>query len=509
MLDGWTIAGSQGSRTTRRLSISALMSRSLSSTMRGYRGPMSEETLNFLRRFRDLIDLLHQDLPSDEGSGETLVDVLQAHLGTDPRQLAIVTEQVVAHRLVDADLAMESIATADPDARLVGIGGGNERHHMQFGDILQHARRLPVGQVDYTQMDTGPQTEDVRQVVTSGVWLFRREGVPVAVRVTGRAPQYGRQDGAFEVMAAERPTSDAVVTALRTHLDTHSVVRGQIVTFSNDPFGHGFAGLTFVKRPTLQREDVVLPEGVLDRVAGHVVGIGERREQLRRHRQHLKRGVLLYGPPGTGKTHTVRYLLSATPGTTAVLLAGMSLSAIGVATRLARANQPAIVVLEDVDLVAEDRSFSNGPQPLLFEVLDALDGLDADADVAFLLTTNRVDDLERALAQRPGRVDLAAEVPLPDAAARRALMRLYGGAMFSDEALDAAADRSAGTTASFAKELVRRAVLGAAEAEAEPADEHLDAALSALLGDSESLTRSLLGVARSQEGPGGPEATTR
>ena len=43
-----------------------------------------------------------------------------------------------------------------------------------------------------------------------------------------------------------------------------------------------------------------------------------------------------------------------------------------------------------------------------------MDGLDADADVTFLLTTNRVDAMEHALAQRPGRVDLAIEVPLPD-----------------------------------------------------------------------------------------------
>jgi ATP-dependent 26S proteasome regulatory subunit len=34
------------------------------------------------------------------------------------------------------------------------------------------------------------------------------------------------------------------------------------------------------------------------------------------------------------------------------------------------------------------------------------------ADVTFLLTTNRADLLEPALAERPGRVDLAAGLPL-------------------------------------------------------------------------------------------------
>ena len=149
-----------------------------------------------------------------------------------------------------------------------------------------------------------------------------------------------------------------------------------------------------------------------------------------------------------------------------------------------------------------------GTSPLLFEVLDALDGLDADADVVFLLTTNRVEDLEVALAQRPGRVDLAAEIPLPDLEGRLALLRLYGGHLFGAEALSAAAARSEGTTASFTKELVRRAVLAAAVEDEPPGDDHLGIALDELLSDSERLTRSLLGVGAGEltGGPDGPEA---
>jgi ATP-dependent 26S proteasome regulatory subunit len=250
-------------------------------------------------------------------------------------------------------------------------------------------------------------------------------------------------------------------------------------------------------------DEVVLPDGLLDRIREHVIGIAKHREVLTAHGQHLKRGVLLFGPPGTGKTHTMRYLLSQSQDTTVVLLSGGSLGLIHEAAKIARAHQPALVVLEDCDLIAEDRSFGPLPKPLLFEVLDALDGIDADADVAFLLTTNRVENLERALSQRPGRVDLAAEIPLPDESGRRTLIRLYAGDLFSEEAVEAAARRSEGTTASLAKELVRRAVLHAAAADTEPADEHLTTALDELLSDTETLTRSLLGVGWSApDGPG-------
>lgn len=184
------------------------------------------------------------------------------------------------------------------------------------------------------------------------------------------------------------------------------------------------------------------------------------------------------------------------PGHTVVVLTGMGLRFVSTAAAIARALQPAIVVLEDVDLIAEDRSMGQGANPLLFEILDAMDGLDADADVTFLLTTNRVETLERALVQRPGRVDLAVEIPLPDAAGRLQLLRLYAGDVaYSPEALVAAAQRTEGVTASFTKELMRRAVLEAAVAGAEPGDDHLRAALDGLLGDREATTRALLGHA--------------
>ncbi len=72
-----------------------------------------------------------------------------------------------------------------------------------------------------------------------------------------------------------------------------------------------------------------------------------------------------------------------------------------------------------------DRGFGPGPQQVLFELLDTMDGAAADADLLSLLTTNRVDLLGPALASRPGRVDVAVEIGLPDDDARRRLFALY------------------------------------------------------------------------------------
>src|SRR6201985_2475643 len=93
--------------------------------------------------------------------------------------------------------------------------------------------------------------------------------------------------------------------------------------------------------------------------------------------QRLEPGLLLYGPPGTGKTHTMRYLVAQMNAYTRFVLTGRALHVIGSVAALARDLHPAVIVLEDVDLVAEHRGFGVGgvgSSPVLFDLLDAMDG---------------------------------------------------------------------------------------------------------------------------------------
>ncbi|WP_082485088.1 AAA family ATPase [Rathayibacter sp. Leaf296] len=430
-----------------------------------------------------------------------LGDAVSEHLGVDATTLSVTTEEVLPHRLVDADLALDVLSGAD--SSVLGVGGGEQRGHSSIGEMLANPyNRFAPGPVTYATRATGPDSD--RRVIAFGVRLLRFEGVPVAVLQRDAMPQVGRESATLEILAADEEIVPAFVRRLHALMIEHSVLRGQVLSFAGTEFGR-HAGAVFLPRPAVAASEVVLEEGVLDSVVDHVVGIGEHRAELLEAGQHLKRGLLLYGPPGTGKTLTVRHLLSRTPGTTAIVLTGSSIRFIGAAAEIARTFPPALVVLEDIDLVAMERSHS--PQPLLFEVLDALDGLDGDADVAFVMTTNRVQVLERALAARPGRVDLGVEIPLPGLEARRRLFRRYAEALpFSGAALDAAAERAEGTTGSFAKELMRRSVLAAALRGSAPGDGDLAAALEVLLSSAESLTRLLLGSPGERRDPEGDDA---
>jgi ATP-dependent 26S proteasome regulatory subunit len=108
--------------------------------------------------------------------------------------------------------------------------------------------------------------------------------------------------------------------------------------------------------------------------------------------------------------------------------------------------------------------------------------------------------LESALAARPGRVDRAVALELPDAGARRQLFDLYRGDLAVDESrLDALIERTDGVTASFLKELLRRAALIAADdggTQLTVSADQLDAALDELMDTRNAMTRVLLGAER-------------
>ena len=254
-----------------------------------------------------------------------------------------------------------------------------------------------------------------------------------------------------------------------------------------------------MSQPYVERSGIILPEGLLERIERQTIRFSEVSDKLLAVGRHLKRGILLHGPPGTGKTLSAMYVASSIENRTVLLLTGRGQGSIEQSCSLARALQPSIVILEDVDLVAEERTRPGAActAPLLFELLNQMDGLNDDADVLFLLTTNRPDILEPALSARPGRIDQAIEVPLPDSVCRVRLIELYArGLTLEDVDLDVLARRTEGASAAFIRELMRRAALFSADEGMDRIySRHLDEAIHELVVEGGALTQSLLGFA--------------
>jgi DNA polymerase III delta prime subunit len=453
-----------------------------------------EAAREFAAAFRRFLDWIH----SSEGAEGNEVSVLvRDYLGGDGGQQSVVTRELAPFEHVNLQTALDAwSARAGRTVEVRGIAlpphyGGLSLQQLVAGEGLPPLRL------------TAPALTDLPNGPGSALGCLRLALLLVADQhgryvVMIQAPNEHHEALEIEVAGLPVDLAQRLLAELDQLRAELNVYRGHLLDVSLGPMG-GVA-LTFAGPPGLGRDDVVLPPAVLARVERHALGVASHRAALLAARQHLKRGLLLYGPPGTGKTHTMRYLLGQMNDYTRLVLTGRSLVAVGAVTDLARALQPAVVVLEDVDLVAEERSLGPASSPVLFDLLDAMDGAAPDADLLFLLTTNRADLLEPALAARPGRVDVAVEIALPDAPARERLLRLYGQGVplaLTEDDVSLAVERTEGTTASFLKELIRRSVLESLHDD--PAltavtGAQLARALDDLLDAAQAVTRTLHGV---------------
>lgn len=436
---------------------------------------------------------------------------LAEHFGVAPNVLPIVSESLPPHDHPNLQVALdEAVSRSGVTATLLGVSSehGRTMSVLSLDALVAPARAglmgtavLDVGPVSYVNLPSG-QDETIA-CVELGLYLIADGDERLAVLVRLSQPRgFGGGGITLEVMAREREAAEGFLADLRLRMRRRNVYRGQIVSLSRTP--HGALEVTFHHVPDIDRDRIVLPAGVLERIERQTIRFAALSQRLAAAGLHLKRGLLLWGPPGTGKTLTATYLARQMPDRTVLLLTGQTLGLIETSCRMARLLQPSTVILEDVDLVAEERTRqSTGTNAVLFELLNQMDGLGDDADVLFILTTNRPELLEPALASRPGRVDEAIEVPLPDADCRSRLIDLYArGTTLELADRSRVLERTEGVSAAFIKELLRKAALFAADASTEDpltvTEEHLDQALFDLVVEGGHLTKALLGVAPSE-----------
>ncbi|HEY6969064.1 MAG TPA: ATP-binding protein [Candidatus Angelobacter sp.] len=321
---------------------------------------------------------------------------------------------------------------------------------------------LDIGPLQYDDIDIG-EASPIR-CLKNGLWLDHESDMPFAVLLSP-ALHYGRVGGVHVEMAVPKGIPGVQFTEnffrqLEHGVNTGGTYRGRVISLEMQREYSGRGGPVKVHRlRSVKRDEVILPEktlALLDRNAGKFIAA---REHVKRLGLTSKKGLLFYGLPGTGKTHTIHYLASQLPGHTTLLITAEQVGLLDEYFRLARFLQPSLVVVEDVDLIARSRENMGSPceEVLLNKLLNEMDGLREDADVLFILTTNRPDQLEPALASRPGRIDQAIEFPLPDEKGRTKLIKLYSrGLELSEELTDLVVRRTKGASPAFIKELMRR-----------------------------------------------------
>ena len=426
---------------------------------------------------------------------------LRGHFSAEPAQLPTVAEAFRSSDHPNVQLALEAyLSQKERAAEIIGVTGEHSYFGLSFSQLLggtsaafSSGSGFQIGPVEHVAVDVGG---DVLTCIQTGLLLISSPKEKLAVLMTGPSAQSMRQQVRLEVMAANRETAERFLAEIRLLARQRNVYRGRVISLGVDDWNQ--IRVRFHTLTEVDRSQIVLPEGLLDRIERQTVRFSQHREKLLRAGRHLRRGILLYGPPGTGKTFTAMHLAHRMKERTVLLLTGRGVGLIEHSCEVARLLQPATVILEDVDLVAEERTHSQGGcSVLLFELLNQMDGLADDADILFLLTTNRPELLEPALAARPGRIDLAIEVPLPDAACRRRLFELYSkGLSLRVDQTEDIVRRTEGVSAAFIRELLRKAALFAAEEDGEIVvrDRHLQEALEELVINGGELTKKILGA---------------
>lgn len=378
-----------------------------------------------------------------------------------------------------------------------------------YGNLLDHLQNNnETAPLKFESYEVAPLTWE--ELPTNAVYLFSIEGVPYVVGLSGSdstndydeehefSRPGSRDSRLLQIVAKNHETCRLVREMILKQARVVSALRGKtlIVRSGQKP---SRPEVEFTTIEPVEQSRIVLPETIFQAVDRTILKQMELADRLRQSGQRTRTAILLYGPPGTGKTLLTRYLVAQSEGFTTILLQGFQRSLVREAFRLARYLEPSLVILEDVDLIAVRRQKNRRGTSALHALLDELDGLAPESRCAVIMTTNRPDVLEPALASRPGRVTQAIEFPMPTVDEREKLFSLFLSEVnFSNIDLNAWAIKTDGASPAFLEELVRRSVLIAIQRQldsemTEVTEEDLRTAMHEIISLGGQLTRQLLG----------------
>ena len=452
----------------------------------------------------DLLQPGNEASPAEDIPVRHVFKRLEAHFAPNrPQSLVTTSRSYPLRQQADLQLALDDLfgPRTIPD-NFIGIHQSYSHESLNFSKLLERGPSpVQAAPAQYLDVDIG-RGETVR-CLKNGLWLLRDDAGPHAV-VLAQQSEFG-PGGNFVLEVATQPSElgaalcTRIFDALEVRLSKGSCYRGRVLSLEQQYMYSGHAPRICVHElDAVDRSELILPESTLQAIERNVLQFAEQRQAMRALGLSTQKGLLFHGAPGTGKTHCIRYLAKRLKEHTTLLITAEGVGILPEYVALARLLQPALVVIEDADLIARERTERDNAcdEVMLNRLLNEMDGLRERADVFFILTTNRPDSIEPALASRPGRIDQAIEFPLPDETLRKRLIVLYGRSLPLPQTLASElAQRTDGASPAFIKEFLRRIAQHHLEAGSPPEVSRptAEAALHEMLFSGGVLNTRLLG----------------
>lgn len=220
-----------------------------------------------------------------------------------------------------------------------------------------------------------------------------------------------------------REKDEAAVIALVRHLLHESnPFKDRVVLINRD--------LRTVRSRISERSwnDIVPHEQVraeLDFIAASI----RNREMLKAEGLSIRRGLLLSGPPGDGKSTAIECFVNDIAGEASIIIVE-AVEHIRAVYNLAQTLAPAVVILEDLDLMTKSRQnpyayAAVSKDDVTGELLQVLSGGSAYTDIVTIATTNHPEAIDEALAKRAGRFDAHIRMGYPNEAEKQRVLELY------------------------------------------------------------------------------------
>jgi len=309
-----------------------------------------------------------------------------------------------------------------------------------------HTRGMPLAEA----VDLEKLAQITHGFVGADLEALCREAAMITLRKIMRGIDFAEGSIPYERLLELEVTQDAFLAAL-SEIEP-SAIR-EVFTEVPDVKWDDVGGLEEVKR--LLQETIEWP-----------LKYGELFEQLR---TTPPKGILLAGPPGCGKTLLAKAVASESE-TNFISIKGPQLmskyvgeSEKGVREVFKKARQasPCIIFFDELDALAPVRGSGDSThvsERVVNQFLTEMDGIEDLKGVVVLGATNRPDIIDPALL-RAGRFDVVLELPIPDRAARLAILEVHtrGKPLAPDVDLEALADLSEGLVGADIASICRKA----------------------------------------------------